>query len=239
MLVSHRYRFIYTKTSKSGGTSVESFFEPFCMPAGEWEQSHQREEHDSDAGIVGYRGPDHPREHVWFNHMHAKPLRERLNERFGEQLWNDYYKFCVIRNPYERCVSAFQYFGHKGHKPAGVEPESNAQTEPVDGSLTEEQRLFLDYVTNRPPIDRNTYTIDGAFCLDDVIRHERMQADLERVCAKLGVPFDAAQLPEFKKADAQTRDPARRAALFSQAAIEQVERHFAYEIERFGYTFPF
>ncbi len=56
MLVSHRYRFIYTKTMKTGGTSVESYFERFCMPDGEWTQSHGREEYVSDAGIIGFRG---------------------------------------------------------------------------------------------------------------------------------------------------------------------------------------
>ena len=51
MLVSHRYKFIYTKTRKTAGSSVESYFEPFCMPDGEWTQRHLREEYVSDAGI--------------------------------------------------------------------------------------------------------------------------------------------------------------------------------------------
>lgn len=35
MLISHRKRFIFTKTAKTAGTSVESYFEQYCMPEGE------------------------------------------------------------------------------------------------------------------------------------------------------------------------------------------------------------
>ena len=40
MLISHRKQFIYTKTAKTAGTSVESYFEKYCMPEGKWQFSH-------------------------------------------------------------------------------------------------------------------------------------------------------------------------------------------------------
>jgi len=54
VLVSHRLRFIYTKTAKTGGTSVESYVDD-CMPEGEWSASHARDAHESPEGIVGRR----------------------------------------------------------------------------------------------------------------------------------------------------------------------------------------
>jgi hypothetical protein len=54
MLISHRYRFICTKTVKTAGTSVENFFEEFCMPEGEWTESHGRDEYESPTGIISY-----------------------------------------------------------------------------------------------------------------------------------------------------------------------------------------
>jgi hypothetical protein len=56
MLVSHRYKFFYTKTCKIAGSSVESYFERFCMPEGEWTQQHFRDQLISDTGIVDFRG---------------------------------------------------------------------------------------------------------------------------------------------------------------------------------------
>lgn len=53
MLVSHRKKFIYTKTVKAAGTSVVSYFEKSCMPEGAWEFAHFRDEYVSEEGILG------------------------------------------------------------------------------------------------------------------------------------------------------------------------------------------
>ena len=106
MLVSHRYKFIYTKTRKTAGSSVESYFEPFCMGEGEWTERHFREEYVSAAGIIGFRGkPANMGAARWWNHMPARLIRERL----GEDTWRSYFKFCVIRNPFEKAISAFYH----------------------------------------------------------------------------------------------------------------------------------
>ena len=89
-LVSHRHKFIYTKTAKTGGTSVESYFERFCMPGNEWTLSQAREEHVSEFGIVGFRGAKRPANCTWWNHMPASLIREAV----GEEVWETYYKFC-------------------------------------------------------------------------------------------------------------------------------------------------
>jgi hypothetical protein len=56
MLIGHRKKFIYTKTAKTAGTSIESYFENFCMPENTWKFSNPREEYVSKEGIIGYRG---------------------------------------------------------------------------------------------------------------------------------------------------------------------------------------
>jgi acetaldehyde dehydrogenase (acetylating) len=102
MLISHRKRFIYTKTVKTAGTSVESFFEPLCMRDGEWSFSHGRREYVSDAGIVGIRSgePLEIQGALWWNHMPAQAIRALI----GETTWNDYFKFCVVGRLEDRKV---------------------------------------------------------------------------------------------------------------------------------------
>jgi hypothetical protein len=56
MLIGHRKKFIYTKTAKTAGISIESYFENFCMPENTWKFSNSREEYVSKEGIIGYRG---------------------------------------------------------------------------------------------------------------------------------------------------------------------------------------
>ncbi len=219
MLVSHRRQFIYTKTVKTGGTSVESYFEPECLPSGQWQPMHFRNETVSAAGIIGYRGPQVPPDCRWWNHMPAASIREQL----GERVWSEYFKFCVVRNPFEKAVSAFYFLG---------------RPEPSEGlDLDRERWRFEEWLAaNGPPIDRDKYLIDGEFCLDRVIRHESLTTDLAAVCERLGMPWEPARLPRFKSG---VRPPqATVAALYTSRSRTLVEQAYAWELEHFGYEFP-
>lgn len=59
-----------------------------------------RDEHVDDWGIVGSRGRTAGN---WYNHMPAAEVRNRL----GASTWENYFKFCVIRNPFDKVVSTF------------------------------------------------------------------------------------------------------------------------------------
>ena len=101
MLVSHRHRFIYTKTVKTAGTSVEIYFEDACLPPdSDIVRGHAIAETVTDAGIIGYRGVD-PGESRYYNHMPASDVRALV----GPEVWDSYFKFCVIRNPFDKIVS--------------------------------------------------------------------------------------------------------------------------------------
>ncbi len=84
MLVSHCKHFIYTKTVKTAGTSIEVYFEPYCVPEGEWRFQHGHTEYESDSGIIGYRGKKNG-EKRWFNHMPAATIQRQL----GKAIWDE------------------------------------------------------------------------------------------------------------------------------------------------------
>ncbi len=222
MLVSHGHRFIYTKTVKTGGTSVESYFERFCMPGDEWAESHWRHEHVSESGIVGHRGPNMPKNCVWWNHMPAWLIRRMV----GEEIWNGYFKFCVIRNPYEKVVSAFYFFRKR----------SNPHIQFNDLEL--DRALFEQWVLSgyKLPIDSDKFLIDGRFCLDDVIRYESLLQDIERICGKLGVHWSGLWFPAFKTG--VRPEYATVEALYTDRSRMIVETAFAFDLEYFKYAFP-
>jgi len=60
MLISHQKKFIFTKTARTASTSIEIFFERFCMPEDQWEMQEAREVHESEEGIIGFRGIRNP-----------------------------------------------------------------------------------------------------------------------------------------------------------------------------------
>jgi hypothetical protein len=231
VLISHRYRFIYTKTAKTAGTSVESFFERFCMPEGAWQQTHARVEYVSQEGIIGHRAAEIPTGTTWWNHMPAALIRDQI----GQDVWDSYFKFCVIRNPFDKCISAFCHLGQN------YDAEQNSVLRRALSRLrnerpNSEQRRFIRYLENAMPVDRDNYLIDGEFCMDDVIRYETLQTDIERICQRIGVEYDSKFLPTFKKG-IRSRN-ATIESLYTDEARALVEKKFDFELEYFGYRFP-
>ena len=226
MLVSHRKRFIYTKTVKTAGTSVESYFEPYCMPEGEWEFSNAREEYVSPTGIIGYRGDDKDarKSAKWWNHMSAAAIRNQL----GASVFDGYFKFCVIRNPFDKVVSAFHFFS--------AQSGQHASLLTLDRDSLKQQ--FELWVSNgKLAIDRNKYLIDNVISVDYFIRYESLHAGIEHVCNVLGIPFEPEKIPRLKSGI--------RAGAFSVAdyytprSIEIVATAYEFELDHFGYMKPF
>lgn len=217
MLVSHRHKFIYTKTGKTAGTSVEHYFEPFCVAEGTPRIRHGGAGQVSEAGIIGFRGPNRPRDRVWWHHMPAVQIKRLL----GDEIWNAYFKFCVIRNPYEKVISLF-YFLRK---------HARIKTNPKLSDRAQFQHWLLH---GRLWLDRNKYAIDGEFCLDDVIKHEQLASDMERICARIGVPWNPAALPKLKGGVRPAS--ANIDNMYSAETAEVVRKRYVFEFVNFGYA---
>jgi hypothetical protein len=228
MLISHRYKFIYTKTVKTAGTSTESYFERFCMPEGEWEQLHERESYESESGVIGHRGRVGNRKIKWYNHMPAEEIRQLV----GDEIWNSYYKFCSIRNPWDKAISAYFHFG----KNFNFKTRRRILQKLKHPTFSNQQHNFLGWLRKgHPPIDRDKYLIDDSPCIDKFIRFEHMEEDIMDICSTLGLPWNESWLPRFK---GEKRDRAVSAQdLYSKPAHDEIKRRYAYEIKTFNYTY--
>jgi hypothetical protein len=164
MLLSHRKKFINLKTIKTAGTSVEIFFEPYCLPeSSSHEEAHAITETVSDAGIVGSRMELWKKEHKFYSHMRAAEVREAV----GEAVFNAYFKFCIVRNPFDKAVSFFWWTQFK--KPGRWDELNKAPFDSVRAAFS----AFIQ--SARLPADRDVYTIDGALAVDAFIRFERLK----------------------------------------------------------------
>jgi hypothetical protein len=231
LLVSHRENFIYTKTSKTAGTSVEVLFEPYCIPPeDEWKFSHGREERVSEAGIIGYRGPDAGNA-TWRNHMPAAEIRDRL----GSSEWESYFKFCVVRNPFDKAVSLFYYGQGSGTLTQRLKDGTKSFLRTIS-------RRFLKFEFERwlrnggLHVDRDKYVLDGEICMDDFIFFERLEEDVQRICDRLGLRFDSDRLPYLKSG--HRPDSYSTADHYTSRSKEIVANAFDMELKTFGYEFP-
>ena len=214
MLVSHREKFIYTKTAKTASTSVESYFEPYCLPEGEWRFEHAREETVRQEGIIGYRGGD-TRGKRWFNHMSAADIREQL----GVAIWDRYFKFAVIRDPFDKLLSGYFF----SQRPTGS-----------DAELIAGFRRWVQ--SGEAIIDRHTYTIDGHVCLDYFIRYEDLQNGIREVCRRLDLSVDLAHLPRLKAGFRERHIPIQ--AFYDEQTCLIASDKYAFELDYFGYRPP-
>ena len=263
MLISHRKNFIFTKTVKTAGTSVESYFEKWCLPEGEWQELHFREEHISDAGIVGKRAA-RPSDATWYNHMSAYNIRKQL----GQELWDKYFKFTVVRNPFDKLLSGYFMFNRaqRGNrylrrinrytsKVIGRENPINSLLHRGEirrfrtwlqrfGKLALENKPLIedvDIAHYMKPIelsllDRDKYLIDGEECVDFFIQYENLHQDIKHVCEKLSIPFEAQRIPKFKRGIRHNNIPVME--YFDKQSQELVHELYAWEISRFCYDIP-
>ena len=239
MIISHRKRFIFTKTVKTAGTSVESYFEKYCMREGEWSKSHSRQEQVTDEGIIGFRGSNAGK-CTWYNHMPAQKVRNLI----GQDIWNDYFKFTVVRNPFDKLISGFFMFEKNKRNYSSLRKikafagRISRTGNPIDRitGKTEIER-FRSWIRNGGMIiDRDKYLIDGKECMDYIIRFEELNEGVNHVCDQLSIPFEPDLIPTFKKGIRP--DGSHIRGFYDDETEGIVRKIYAWELEKFGYDLP-
>jgi len=218
MLVSHSHQFIYLKTLKTAGTSIEIYFERYCAdPSSYPGERHGTETQVSSAGVIGCRKGDTTGE-TWYNHMPGYQVRELVGT-----LWNEYFKFCAIRNPFEKTVSQFWFA-------MADEVRRNL----AEGRFEVVRREFANWISPHPfQSDRYIYMIDGKVAVDDVIRYESLSTDMKRICDKVGIAWDPGRLGRYK---GDSRPRTEHFSKYYDTDSERVIRQmYHWELEYFGY----
>lgn len=101
MIISHRYRFIFVKTIKTAGTSIEVYLSPHC--------GEQDILTPVQPPVEGHEPRNFGR---FYNHFSAWGIRHVI----PPEVWRGYFKFCVERNPWDKMVSDFCMARHRAGK---------------------------------------------------------------------------------------------------------------------------
>lgn len=132
MIISHKYRFIFVKTLKTAGTSIEVFLSQHCGPL------------DIVTPILPHVEPHIPRNHEgFFNHMPAVEIRQRLPEK----IWQSYFKWCVERNPWDKVLSYFHMMNVRQGGGLTLDQFLVGSDFPInDSKYTDRDRVIVDRV---------------------------------------------------------------------------------------------
>jgi hypothetical protein len=227
VIVNHRHKFIFVKTRKTAGTSIEIALSPFCGPRDVITPITPEDEQVRRA--LGYRGPQnyrlplrkYSREDVvarlagrpsrdFYNHMPAAEIRRRV----GRKVWFAYYKFAVERNPFDKALSSYYWYTRKT-------PE----------------RSFSEWLATTP-VERvcnyDMYAVNGALVVDRVLRYENLAKEIREVFAQLGLPEDL-ELPRVKSG--VRRDDRHYREVLTPEEARTLSIICAREIALFGYEF--
>jgi hypothetical protein len=227
VIISHEHRFIFVKTHKTAGTSIEVFLSKLAghdavvtpiLPevSGHEPRNFMRLDNPiRDAALrMKYRRLEgDPRKRpAYFNHIPAQSIRARV----GRRRWDSYLTFCFERNPWEKVVSRYYFATGRG------EFEGTLREFVFDGSLLES--------------DFDLYSFDGSTVgVDFVGRYERLEDDVAEVLDRLGLSEELSLTRE--KGGYRPRD-AQAETLFDDEMSRRVEEFYAREIRAFGYTRP-
>ena len=173
-----------------------------------------------------------------------------IRNKIGNETWDSYFKFCVIRNPFDRMVSAF-YFQKKLKRQKLKQSRSiikrigsliqldlsdfcTRQAKTI--RLVEEFRGWVGSGRAEFFVDRNKYLIGEDLCIDYFIRHENLNEGIKHVCQVLDIPFESSRIPELKSGIRDQRIPIKE--YYDQETIDIVSKVYEFEMNEFGYDAP-
>jgi hypothetical protein len=229
LIISHRYGFIFVKTRKTAGTSIEWYLNQLLGPDDVATAVYPPVEAFRPRNEGGWfnplpeimaRGPkaaptavmDAVKRRPYYNHLPAFKIRARV----GDDLWQRYFTFCVERNPWDKTVS---YYGMKNARAEG----GIAWDDFIDGE---------DHCHNLPhyadPRSKN-------IIVDRVLRYERLNDELGEVFGDLGLPFDGTLNERAKAGYREDRRPYQE--WYDDEQRQRIGEIFAAEIELHGYRF--
>lgn len=228
MIVSHKHRFVFLKSRKTGGTSMELALSAICGETDIITGLHERHEKERrEIGGLGPRNTGVPiRRHrledwnlirqgrgrrAFWEHVNAREAKSWL----PPAVWRDYHKFAVERNPWDRAISLYWWRLRDHHdRPSMLE--------------------FVQTVEQRAISNLEFYAIDGEVVVDQVLRYEQLADEIARMCRRIG--FDGTvELPHAKSGTRKDRRPYQE--VLGPEEREVIAERCSREIDLLGYEF--
>jgi hypothetical protein len=229
LIVSHARRFIFLKTKKTAGTSMEIALSSLCGSEDVITPIPERDEEERRR--LGYRGPQncgvrpgryrssdalrlvlHRKPLSFYNHTPALTARRLL----PRDVWEGYFKFCFDRNPWDKAISHYYWQG--------------------GGARFASVKEFLLSGRGQPYSNYHLYSIRGFPAVDRVYRYEEMESSLDDLSGRLGLDRPL-RLPEFRAKSRTHVDRRHYREILSAEEVEMIAVACAREIRLLGYEF--
>ena len=209
MLISHKYQFIFIKTTKTAGTSIEVDLSKFMG------------EQDIITPIYPAVRGHAPRNYAkrsffgmttsqkFYSHMPAAAVRRVV----GAETFNTYFKFCVEREPVDKCVSHYSMLKNS--------PTHNSQNQSLTWEEYVERAKF--------PLDHKKYLdFRGKLMVDTIIKYETLDRQLLEIGRYLGF--------NMERISTRAKSGFREKVIASEWQRERIYRFFEPSLKATGYS---
>jgi hypothetical protein len=162
---SDKLNCLFIHIPKTGGHSVEKTI---------WEKHEFTEENFWMGFVDRYRNPYQT---GGLQHLTGMKLRQLL----GRDRFDDFYKFTVVRNPYDRAVSQYKYMGRR------KDLRKFIKMKPGDSFLEYLGKIQKRTHVQWEPQVSFLYDYTGKLLVDNVVRFENIQSELSSVLSHLNL----------------------------------------------------
>lgn len=210
MLINHKHKFIFVHVYKVAGTSVLNALENDTYPSYVPESARP--------GLTRFLRKFHLSPSFPLRvHSKAKEIREKIDP----DVYNSYFKFAFVRNPWDWQVSLYEYGRqYPNHPQSKMMRAFKDFDEYIHWRVQNEKTLQKEFVTDN----------SDQLIVDYVGKFERLREDFASVCDRVGM---AVALPEFNR----TKSRKRYTDYYTDETRALVGEHFKADIEFFDYSF--
>ena len=229
MIISHKHKFIFIKTEKTAGTSVEIALSNICgpqdiiTPIAEKDEKYRKK--------LGFRPAQNF--YIPFNKYSfkdfLKALRKRKRLRFYNlisshelsryiepEIWDAYYKFTIERNPYDKLISWYYWKG--GDKKYG-----SIQNFISSGDAGKVKGYEL-------------YSDKSGILVDDVFKFESLDEAMDKISKRLNLDEPLSMPKKKTKGNTRKNKQPYQEAL-TKNEIDWVSETYKLELSLFNYSF--
>ncbi|MEZ4888874.1 MAG: sulfotransferase family 2 domain-containing protein [Chitinophagales bacterium] len=231
MIISHKHKFIFVKTKKTAGTSIEIALSKICGNEDIITSISQKDEiirkeysqrtaQNDKIPINKYSKFDFIKSLSqrnmlrFYNHMPCSEIKRFVSK----QVWDDYYKFTIDRNPFDKVVSLYYW--------SGGDKKFNGIYEFL---ISREKETFVNFNSF------DIYTINDIVAVDTIYKYENINSICSDIAENLQLKETLA-LPTYK-AKSHTRKVNNYRDVLDEKSIELIKNIFAREIKLLGYEY--
>ncbi len=229
LIISHTHKFIFVKTRKTAGSSIEVELSKYCGPDDVVTPISPPVSGHVPRNDKGFFNPiaeilertaqgrkatfvDLLSQRRYYNHMKAALIRSRV----GRRCWNEYLTFSIDRNPWDKTVSHYAMLRERSH--GKLSPDDYFS----NGVFATNFEHYADH--------------DGNIIVDRIIRYENLDDELAEILGSLGLTFGGKLVANAKSGHRLSTDNWEN--LFGSKYDTKMVEIFRREIEIFGYEHP-